>query len=209
MDLEPVAVTDERRMGSRAAAQAAEDPVERSAVDGVLQRETHVDDPGHFSGVALGGLHRDEPLQQGVAVVLVGEDEGAPTGGDDVARHLHTERRLAVPGRTAEQDELTGTEAARQEGVESREAGRPHARPGREAAAQDVVRLVEQGVERTQGSRVTRTGWSDHAQIAPQRTPAPGRFGECPDVRGRFRRTSSRGTRRCPRSRPRARRRTP
>ena len=77
------------------------------------------------------GLDGDEPLEDAVGVVLVGEEHGAAVRGDGVAQHLQRHRGLAQALRTAEEHELAGAEPAGQGDVERVEAGRPDPGPGR------------------------------------------------------------------------------
>jgi hypothetical protein len=84
-------------------------------------------------------LERQQPLQEGVRLVLEGEDHRASAGADDVADHLHGHRRLAETLWAAEQYQLTGPEPALQRVVEHREPGRDHGGAGTRSSLDRVV----------------------------------------------------------------------
>ena len=167
-----------------------------------------------------GRLERDEALDEGLRVVLEGEDDRVPPGPHGVAHHLQGHRRLAGALAAPEEDELAGAQPAVEGGVEQVEPGGPDLRAGPGPALQRLVGRLQQ---RRHGLAAVRGGahaWGGLVLVLMEDSPpsgaAPcGGFGRSgvpgaspPAVTARCRRTWSRGTRRCPRSRPPGRSRT-
>ena len=103
-------------------------------------------------------LHRDQPVEQVLLVVLEAdvEDVGLAAG-RDVARHLEGHRRLAGALRAADQQELAGAQAAADRLVERREAQRDRL-VLRDLAGRDLVVEVDQDVERRAGHQAAVVG---------------------------------------------------
>ena len=93
-------------------------------------------------------LHRDEPVEQVLLVVLEADvqDVGLAAG-RDVARHLEGHRRLAGALGAADEQQLAGAQAGADRLVERREAERDRLVLG-DVAGRDLVVEVDQDIER-------------------------------------------------------------
>jgi len=118
-----------------------------------LERLTDLREPHRAGTGDLGGLQNDQPLQQGVVVVLEGEVDNAVAGNNEVARHLQCERGLAQARPSAQKHQLTRTEAAGQRTVQGREAGRLHLGSDDLVHAQDTVRVLQDGAQGLESAR--------------------------------------------------------
>ena len=94
--MEPVPVRGQRGIRLLAAVEPAEQLGQRQTSRATLERVADLVDPGGGVADPLGRLEGDEPLEQGVRLVLVGEDDADPAGGHGVADHLEGDRRLAL-----------------------------------------------------------------------------------------------------------------
>ncbi len=107
-------------------------------------------DARRHDAAQLTGFQGHQAHQEGLEVVLEGEEDHRASGARDVARHLQHPGRLAQALRTAEEDQLTGAAAAVEGLVEQLEPRRPDAR-GRVGARGDLmVGLLQHLAQRLQ-----------------------------------------------------------
>ena len=110
-----------------------------------------LDRPGLVRQVGESGLHRDEPVEQVLLVVLEADvqDVGLAARGD-VARHLERHRRLAGALRAADQEQLAGAQTAADRLVERGEPERDGLVLG-DVAGGDLVVQIDEHVESRPG----------------------------------------------------------
>ena len=114
--------------------------------------------PGLVRQVGERRLHRDQPVEQVLLVVLEADiqDVGLATR-RDVARHLERHRRLAGALRAADQQQLPGPQPAADRLVERGEPERDRLVFG-DVAAGDLVVEIDEHVERRPGHQAAGVG---------------------------------------------------